>query len=184
VDILAGNWIASREIELQMDFSIPILDDGVSIFSLAGAPVENLAGLNGKSVGVVAGSAGETALPGIAQAAGVAVSTMRYPDFASAVEGLRQGAVGAIVIERRPALDVHFREAGYFVTDERYTARPVVFIIPQGDSSFRDLLNLTLGALQTNGVYAELYGLWFDDAVYQLSLPPGQPAVPLLIPTN
>lgn len=184
VDILAGNWLASREGELQVDFSIPILDDGVSLFSLAGAPVENLASLNGQAVGVVAGSAGEAALPGAAQTAGVAVSPVRYPDFASALEGLRQRAVGALFIERRPALDVHFREAGYFVTDERYTARPVVFVIPQGDSSFRDLLNFTLGALQTTGVYAELYGLWFDDAVYRLNLPPGQPAVPLLIPTH
>jgi putative glutamine transport system substrate-binding protein len=184
VDLLAGNWVASRETELQADFSIPILDDGVSIFSLAGAPMENLAALNGKAVGVVAGSAGEAALPGVSQAAGVAVSPVRYPDFASALDGMRQGAVGALVTERRPALDVHFREAGYFITDERYTSRPVVFIIPEGDSSFRDLLNFTLGALQTNGVYAELYSLWFDDAVYHLSLPPGQPAVPLLIPAN
>jgi ABC-type amino acid transport substrate-binding protein len=163
--------------------SIEIVDDGVSIFSLASAPVEDLAALNGQAVGIVSGSAGEVALPSVSQAAGVAVSSVRYPDFTAAVSGLLQGAVRAILSERRPALDVHFREVGYFVTDQRYIARPISYVIQEGDSDFRDLLNLTLGSLQTNGTYNELYGLWFDDTTPTLDVPPGQPAIPLVIST-
>jgi len=180
-DLLAGTWIRTRNAELGADFSIEIVDDGVSIFSLGAAPIEDLAMLNGQAVGVVAGSDGERALPALSQSAGVAVSSARYPDFAAALDGLRQGAVSAIITERGPALNVHFREEGYFITERRYTHRPVSYVVPEGDSAFRDLLNLTLMALQTNGVYQELYGLWFDDAMPVLETWPGQPAIPLII---
>ncbi|MBN2005048.1 MAG: transporter substrate-binding domain-containing protein [Anaerolineae bacterium] len=181
IDILTGNWQRSRALELQVDFSIPILDDGVSIFSMATAPIPDIASLNGQAVGVVAGSAGEAALPGISQATGVALSPMRYPDFATALAAMSQGAVRALVTERQPALNVHFREAGYAMSDIRYTNRPVVFLVAEGDSEFRDMLNLTLLLLQTNGIYQELYDLWFDDAIPTLQTLPGQPAVPLII---
>ncbi len=184
LDLLVGNWVRRRDAELEVDFSISILDDGVSIFSLATAPVEDIAALNGQAVGIVSGSAGEAALPGISQSAGVALSPVPYPTFAEALAGLQGGAVQALLTERRPALDVHFREVGYYITDQRYTLRPVAYVLPQGDADFRDLLNLTLLALESNGTYNELYGLWFDDAVPALERIPGQPAIPLLIPTG
>ncbi|HOT91371.1 MAG TPA: transporter substrate-binding domain-containing protein [Anaerolineae bacterium] len=181
VDMLVGNWLQTREIELQADFSVEILDDGVSIFSLAAAPVSDLAALNGRAVGVLAGSEGERALPGIAQAAGVGISTVRYPDVETALAGLNRGEVAAIVSERRAWLQIQFTQPGYVVTDQRYTHRPVAIILPQGDSNYRDLVDLTLAALQADGTYQELYSLWFDDPVPTLTVWPGHPAVPLVI---
>jgi len=180
-DILLGNWTRNREIALQADYSVSIVDDGVSIFSLAAAPMADLAALNGKAVGVVTGSPGEVALPILSQASGIAVNIARYPDFATAVDAMSQGVISALVTHRRPALDVHFRQAGYYLTDVRYIHRPVVYLVPEGDSDFRDLLNHTLFALQSSGTYQELYGLWFDDAIPTLTFPPGAPAVPLVI---
>ncbi len=181
VDMLVGNWVQTRELELQADFSIAILDDGVSIFSLAAAPVTELAALNGRPVGVLTGSEGERALPAMAQAAGIGVSTVRYPDVEAALEGLNGGEVAAIVSERRAWLQIQFTRPGYVITDQRYTRRPVAIILPQGDSTYRDLVDLTLAALQADGTYQELYSLWFDDPVPTLTVWPGQPAVPLVI---
>ncbi len=31
VDLLAGTWVHTREAELEYDFSIPILDDGMGV---------------------------------------------------------------------------------------------------------------------------------------------------------
>lgn len=181
VDMLIGNWLPSREAELQVDFSLPIVDDGVSIFSLAAAPVADLAGLGGRPAGVLAGSEGERVLPSLAQAAGVGLSTVRYPDVAAAVAGLQQREVAAIVSERRAFLQIQFTQQGFMMTNHRYTYRPVVIVLPQGDSVYRDLVNLTLAALQADGEYQELYSLWFDDPVPTLDVWPGHPAVPLVI---
>ncbi len=179
VDILAGNWIHTREAELRVDFSIPILDDGVGILSLAASPVAELQELSGQPVGVVAGSSAEAAVPTLSQ--GVGLSAAGYPSFEEALAGLQAGEVVAILTARRPALDVHFRQSGYAFTDRRYTYRPVAYVLPEGDSEFRDLVNLTLMSLEDRGIYQELYELWFDDPIPQLESWPGISGISLVI---
>ena len=179
VDVLTGVWVHTRGRELGWDFSIPILDDGVSLFSLEANPVEGLEGLGGQPVGVVAGSAGEDAVPQLSQ--GIGMNAVGYSNFEAAVAGLQAGEVVAILTERRPALDVLFRQPGFYMSNRRYTYRPVAYMLPEGDSAYRDLFNLSLMALESRGVYQELYGLWFDDPVPGLGAWPGIPTVPLVV---
>jgi len=181
VDMLVGNWIHTREAQLQVDFSLQIIDDGVSIFSLAAAPITDFVALGGRPVGVLAGSEGERVLPGLAQAAGIGLMTVRYADVPAAIAGLQQGEVAAIVSERRALLAIQFTQPGFTMTHQRYTYRPVGIVLPQGDSVYRDLVNLTLAALQADGTYQELYSVWFEDPVPVLDVRPGHPAVPLVI---
>lgn len=179
VDLLAGNWVHTRDAELGNDFSIPFLDDGVSIMSLAASSFTELGQLSGQPVGVVAGSAAEVAVPALSQ--GTGLSAVGYPSFADALAALQSGEVVALLTERQPALEVHFRETGFAVSDRRFTTRPVAFVLPEGDSDFRDLVSLTLMALEAQGIYQELYSLWFDDAVPQLQSLPGHAATSLSV---
>lgn len=179
VDLLTGVWVHTRDAELDVDFSIPILDDGVSIFSLASNPIQTLDQLNGQQVGVVVGSDGEAAVPRLSQ--GVGMASQGYPTFEAALAALQGGEVVALLTERRPALDVHFRQVGFFFTDARYSYRPVAYVLPEGDSEFRDLVNLTLMTLEDREVYQELYGLWFDDPIPTLTHWPGHAGIPLVI---
>ena len=179
VDLLAGTWVHTRDAELGNDFSIPILDDGVSIMSRASATFVELGQLSGQPVGVVAGSAAEAAVPSLSQ--GTGLSAVGYPSFADALAALQSGEVVALLAERQPALAVHFREEGFSVSDRRYTTRPVAFMLPEGDSDFRDLVSTTLMALEAQGIYQELYSLWFDDAVPQLQTLPGHAATSLSV---
>ncbi len=179
LDLLVGNWLHTREAELRYDFSIPILDDGVGIMSLAGNPINDLAQLSGQAVGVVSGSSAQAAVPAMSQ--GVGLSAVGYPDFQGALAGLQAGEVVALLSTRRPALEVHFLQEGYAFSDRRFTYRPVAFVLPEGDSDFRDLVNLTLIALESQGVYQELYSVWFDDPVPQLVSWPGHAAISLSV---
>jgi len=178
-DLLAGTWVHTREAELEYDFSIPILYDGVSIMSLAASSFTELDQLSGQSVGVVAGSAAEVAVPALSQ--GTGLSAVGYPSFGDALAALQSGQVVALLTERQPALEVHFRETGFAVSDRRFTTRPVAFMLPEGDSDFRDLVSLTLMALEAQGIYQELYSLWFDDPVPQLQSLPGHAATSLSV---
>jgi aspartate/glutamate/glutamine transport system substrate-binding protein len=179
VDLLAGGWTQSREGELRWDTSIPILDDGVSLLSLATNAISELSELSGQPVGVVIGSAGEAAIPTLSQ--GVGLSANGYPTFEAALAALQSGEVLALVTERRPALDVHFRQTGFAFTDRRYTYRPVAYVMAEGDSEFRDLVDLSLMWLERQGAYQELYSLWFDDPVPDLDALPGRPGISLAI---
>ncbi|MBN1875756.1 MAG: transporter substrate-binding domain-containing protein [Anaerolineae bacterium] len=181
IDILIGNWMPSREIALRANFSIPIFDDGVSLLSTGTAPVQQISELGGRPVAVVAGTAGESALPGLIQTAGMGIASTTYPDFDSALTALWNGEVGALLMERRRLLYVFYNQVGFFLADQRYTSRPLVYVLPQGDSRFRDMMNLTLATFQATGVYQELYPVWFDDPVPTLETRPGIATIPLSI---
>lgn len=179
VDLLVGAWTPNRPGELKYDYSIPINNDGVGILSLTMAPINSLTELSGKSVGVIAGSAGAAAVPELSQAGGIGLSPMTYPDVPTAISALQNGQISAILAERILVLDPLYNTPGLTLTDARFTNRPICFVLPQGDSAYRDLVNLTLMWLQADGSYAELYHTWFDDPAVTLESWPGNSAVPL-----
>jgi ABC-type amino acid transport substrate-binding protein len=183
VEMLVGSWVRTYPAQAQVAFSYPLFDDGVGILSTAAAPVGSVEALAGATVGVVVGSAGEAAVPALSQAAGVGISAVSYPDRDAAVAALAAGEVAAVVAERGLVLGPLFRQQGLVLTDARYTYRPVAYVLPEGDSEFVDLVNLTLARLHADGTFVELYTLWFDDAVPPAPPWPGQPLTPLVIPT-
>ncbi len=181
VDLLLGGWIHTQEAEQQVDFSRTLLNDGVSLLSPTGVPVEGLADLGGQPVGVIAGTVGAAELPELSQQAGVGLNPLTYPDRESAVAALQQGEIAALAAERRILLDPFYRIGGFYLPDARLTYRPVAFILPRGDSDFRDLVNLTLATMHADGSFAELYRTWFDDPVPDLGPWPGAPTISLTL---
>ncbi|MBP8863424.1 MAG: transporter substrate-binding domain-containing protein [Anaerolineae bacterium] len=163
VDVLAGGWIQSRELELQVDTSLVLFDDGVSLFSLSAAPYRTLQELVGRPVGVVANSDGAAAIPQLTQLAGGPLNALSYPTRDEAVAALQRGEVVAVLAERGLVLSPLYRQAGFTLADARLTYRPVSYVLPQGDSNFRDWFNETLMQLHDNGVFREVYTTWFDD---------------------
>lgn len=163
VDVLAGGWVQSRELELQADTSLALFDDGVSLFSLSAAPYRTLQELVGRPVGVVANSDGAAAIPQLTQLAGGPLNALSYPTRDEAVAALQRGEVVAVLAERGLVLSPLYRQAGFTLADARLTYRPVSYVLPQGDSSFRDWFNETLMQLHDNGVFQEVYTTWFDD---------------------
>lgn len=164
VDLLAGGWVQTRELELQADVSALLFDDGVSIFSLNAAPYRSLQELVGQPVGVIAGSEGAAVVSQLTQLAGGPLNAISYPDSDTAVAALQQREVAALLAERSLVLAPLYRKPGFTLTDARFTYRPVGYVLPQGDSALRDWLNDTLMQLHDSGIFAELYTTWFDDA--------------------
>ncbi|MGC9399309.1 MAG: transporter substrate-binding domain-containing protein [Anaerolineae bacterium] len=181
LDLLLGGWIHTEEAETTVAFSLTLVDDGVSLLSMQGTPVETLEALGGRPVGVIAGTAGEAAVPQITEATGIGLNTVTYADRAAAVAGLQTGEVVALLAERWILLDPFYRVGGFFLPDTRLTFRPVAYVLPRGDSDFRDFVNLTLAALHADGSFAELYRIWFDDPIPELPPWPGHPLAPLTL---
>lgn len=181
LDMLLGGWVHTSEAQQQVSFSNTIYDDGVSILSPATAPVQTLDALAGQTVGVISGSAGEAAIPALSQMAGIGLTPVPYPDRDSAVAALQAGEIAALVAERLYLLDPLYRVGGFVLSDARFTYRPLGYVLPRGDSAFRDLVNLTLATFRANGNYDEIYVTWFDDPVPAAEPWPGQPGVPLIL---
>ncbi len=165
VDVLAGGWVHTREIELQADVSTMLFNDGVSIFSLSAAPYRSLQELVGQPVGIISGSEGAATVAQLTQMAGGALNTIAFPDRDAAVAALQQRQVVALLAERGLVLAPLYRQPGFTLTDERLTYRPTIFVLPPGDSNYRDWFNETLLQLRDSGIFGELYTTWFDDSV-------------------
>ena len=179
LDLLIGGWVHTAAAEAQFTFSHTLLDDGVSLLSPEVAPVDSVEQLTGQTVGLIAGTAGEAAISTISQQAGIALNSTIYPDPAAAVAALEAGEVAALLAERRLLLDPFYRVGGFHLPDERLTSRPIAYVLPRGDSDFRDLINLTLASLYDTGNFDELYRVWFDDPIPEPVLWPGEPLIPL-----
>ncbi len=181
VDLLVGGWVRTWEARQRFDFSHPLLDDGLGLLSLENAPVSGLAEVGGRPVGVIAGTVGEASLPEIVRASGVAVNISTYPTREEALAALQSGEIAALAAERYLLLDPLYRQTGYFLPHARLSNRPVGWVLPRGDSDFRDRVNLTLAQFRADGTFSSLYTTWFDDPVPEAIPWPGAPLMLLTL---
>jgi polar amino acid transport system substrate-binding protein len=183
-DMLVGTVPHTREAELEADFSLTTYVAGEGLMVRAGAALGGVAGLDGQTVAAVNGTEGADVLRRAAQGAGISVVVLPKPTLEDAVAALEAGEVLAIVGERVDMLGPAYATPGLGVTGDRLTQVPMALLLPQGDSAFRDLVNLTLQAMAWDGQFAAVYGEWFDDEPLALPPWPGEPAVPLRIPVG
>jgi putative glutamine transport system substrate-binding protein len=175
VDLLVGGLVHSRAAELELDFSLTTYVAGEGLLVQAGTPITNIRSLGGRQVAVVTGSASREAILAAAQDAGVSLTVLPQPTLEAAIASLAAGQVAAVVGERADLLGPAYATPGLGVLPLRLTRVPLALGLPQGDSAFRDLVNLTLQAMKAEGQFDALYTSWFDDALPLLEVWPGAP---------
>lgn len=175
VDLLVGGLAHSRAAELELDFSLTTYVAGEGLLVQAGTPITNIRSLGGRQVAVVTGSASREAILAAAQDAGVSLTVLPQPTLEAAIASLAAGQVAAVVGERADLLGPAYATPGLGVLPLRLTRAPLALGLPQGDSAFRDLVNLTLQAMKAEGQFDALYTSWFDDAPPLLEVWPGAP---------
>jgi len=97
------------------------------------------------------------------------------PTLEAAITLLEEGQVVAIAGERADLLGPAYAAPGLGVLPLRLTQVPLALGLPPGDSAFRDLVNLTLQTMKTEGQFDAAYAAWFDDASPVLEVWPGVP---------
>jgi putative glutamine transport system substrate-binding protein len=180
-DLLVGAVPHSREAERQVDFSLTTYLGGESLMVQAGAYLGGIAGLDGQAVAIVAGTDSAEVVRAAARDAGFSVVVFPQATLEAAMASLTAGEVVAVVGDRSELLGPAYDTPGVGLTADRLTRVPVALVLPPGDSTFRDLVNLTLQAMAGEGLFAAVYGEWFDDEPPQMEPWPGEPTSPLRI---
>ncbi len=175
VDLLIGGLVHSRAAELEFDFSLTTYVAGEGLLVQAGTLITDIRNLSGRQVAVVTGSASREVLLAAAQNAGVSLTVAPQPTLEAAIASLTAGQVAAVTGERADLLGPAYATPGLGVLPLRLTQAPLALGLPQGDSAFRDLVNLTLQAMKAEGQFDALYASWFDDAPPFLEIWPGAP---------
>lgn len=175
VDLLIGGLPHTREAEMEIDFATTTYMGGQGLLVQAGTVITDLVNLDGHRVAVVSGRGTEEVLLREAELAAVSVSVIHQPTLENALVLLSEGQVIAIAGERADLLGPAYERPGLGVLPLRFTQVPLAVGLPQGDSAFRDVVNLTLLALKSEGQFVTLYATWFDDTPIGLEAWPGVP---------
>ena len=175
VDLLIGGLTHTRAAEMAIDFSLSTYTGGEGFLIRPGTTVTSMQSLNGQQVAVMEGSASQEVLLAEAQNTGVSLSVIPQPSMEAALGALREGQVIAIGGERADLLGFAHDSADFVVMSARLTETPIALGLPPGDSAFRDLINLTLQTMTSDGQLAGIYGAWFDDGPPKILIWPGAP---------
>lgn len=132
--------------DTSVDFTLPIGLSGLRLLAPSGRFDGAPAGLVGRRIGVVAGSLGQSQLQGM-QPRAVAVS---FPTSSAAVSALVAGKVDGVIGDALllRSLARSQNATNLVLTPERsFQSYAVSCVVPQDDSAFRDLVNLSIAGL-------------------------------------
>ena len=136
----------SWELDMQVDFSLPIGISGLRLLAPAGRFDGNPAALAGRRLGVVRQSLGETELRGMQPKATV----VPFDNLGAAVAALRAGTVEGVVGDT-VVLAGLVRQQGLkglaLTPDFPFEAYAVSCVLAENDSAFRNLVNLAIARL-------------------------------------
>ncbi|MCP9889953.1 extracellular substrate binding-like orphan protein GrrP [Cyanobium sp. Aljojuca 7D2] len=143
---LACGFPFSWELDMQVDFSLPIGISGLRLLAPAGRFDGSPAALAGRRIAVVRQSLGETELRGIQPKATV----VAFDNLSAAVAALRAGTVEGVVGDT-VVLAGLVRQQGLkglaLTPDFPFEAYAVSCVLAENDSAFRNLVNLAIARL-------------------------------------
>ena len=158
VDLALGGLTIQRSAERTVDFSIAYLGDGEAILTRAGqfADFRSLARRRVTYVDF----ATVVALGDIQAATNLTVAIQARNSYAAALDDLLDGSTDAVAGRLR-RLRVAAAENSALSLAVVLTNEPVAMMLPPNDSSWADLVNLTLAAMMADGTFRRLHEKWF-----------------------
>jgi ABC-type amino acid transport substrate-binding protein len=159
VDLLCGATTATLTRRETVDFSLPIFVDGASVLLRADGP-KTFDGLEGRKVGVRAGTTTEQALHNTVKEASIAVETIAVKDHKDGLAKLLNDEISAYFADRGI---LFFLMAGsgaadkLYLSKETFTYEPYALALQKGDSDFRLAVDRALSRLYRSGGIATVF---------------------------
>jgi polar amino acid transport system substrate-binding protein len=135
--------------ETSVDFSLPIGLSGLRLLAPTGRFDGAPAGLRGRRIGVVAGSLGQSQLQGMEPGAVSVAFPTTSAAVAALIAGKVEGVIGDSLLLRGLARAQNAKNL-VLTPEQSYQSYAVSCVLPQDDSAFRDVVNLSIaGLMQT-----------------------------------
>ena len=159
-DIAAAGMTITDERKAVIDFADPYFDATQALLIKTGAGYQELADLDGKTLGVQSGTTGKDYVTD-AKPAGVEVT--EFEDLATELQALSTGQVEAVVNDLPVLLDYSKTNPGdYEIAAEFETGEQYGFGIKKGaNPALLATTNTVLERARADGTYAALYEKWF-----------------------
>ena len=160
IDIIMSAMLITPELEQEVSFTDPHLASVLAISAPLGAPVTDLAGLAGKTVGVQVDTLSHSQMlttTGLAE-------LKTYSSIVKAFADLADGRIQAVVndeivstylLENDPELKATVANSGTITTDTGFG-----FATKKDDAALLTALNAALAELRADGVYQKICAKW------------------------
>ncbi|NJL59455.1 MAG: transporter substrate-binding domain-containing protein, partial [Desulfobacteraceae bacterium] len=173
-DIVAAAMTRTNDREMRIDFSQTYFVDRQRLLVKKTSAISSVCQLNGKLVGVVKGA---TTAENLRKETGICGATPEIREFSEnskAVEALKSGEIEAFATDSVALSKFAEEDPNLKITGEPFGREPYGIGIPNHDSRFRDLVNLTLQAMKADGTYNAIYCRWFPNTTpYPIEIWPG-----------
>ncbi len=159
-DIIMSAMRITEEHLAQVDFTDPYLPGTLAISAPINAPIDNAAGLAGKTVGVQVASAAQLAVEEIAGVKALNVYPTIWDAFEAMLEGRVEAVVGdepvaAYLIARHSDYQTKFANTGVIATDTAYG-----YAVKKDNTALLNAMNAALAELKAEGVYQKICDKW------------------------
>jgi polar amino acid transport system substrate-binding protein len=166
VDLIIGALPRNRSTAQHIDFSVPYYYEGLTLLLSSSEATTDTTAINGPAalgdVAVAVVEDSDTEAPLLRVSGQAQPHIVYYPDYFSAVAGLKNRIVEAVVGPRRKLERVSVGDTGLRLAPD-FMPIPYVIGLPKKDGAFRDLTNATLMRMIEDGTLASLYAEWFPN---------------------
>ena len=160
LDLALGGLSISRIAEKDVDFSLPYFTDGEALLirtnsyaDFASMAQKDVLYIDGQSLPAL--SAGQIA-------SNITVTFRSEVSYANAVQALLDGRTEGVLGRWRRFVLITQRDPAFSILTV-LQSEPVAIMLPQSDSQWAALVNLTLSAMIADGFYAKAYQRWFGN---------------------
>jgi len=166
-DLLCGATTATLTRREAVDFSLPVFVDGASVLLRADGP-QTFGDLEGRKVGVRAGTTTEEALGNTVKELSIVVETIAVKDHKDGLAKLLNNEISAYFADRAI---LFFLMAGsgaaekLFLSEQQFTYEPYALALQKGDGDFRLAVDRALSRIYRSPAIAEVFRSTFGENV-------------------
>ena len=163
-DLDCANTTATQTRMRTVDFSGLIFVEAGGFLVTAGSPIRKIADMEGRRIGVIAGTTTETRLLQALKEVPVNAKVTRLKDGNEGVAMLESGSLDAFASDKIKLVGLSSQAkdpAKLALLGEDLSFEPLAFAVPRGDSNFRLEVNKALTRTYAGGEIDPIFRKWF-----------------------
>jgi ABC-type amino acid transport substrate-binding protein len=165
IDIECGATTVTLSRRERVDFTLMTFITGSAVLSLKSSPINNVDGLKGAEIAVLAGTTTEDVMRRVIDINGFDIDLELIDSHNEGMELLNEGKVDGYASDRAMLIGQVFRNADannqYEMTRAALSFEPYAFMVPRGDSAFRLVADQALASQFRGAGIRRLYQTWF-----------------------
>jgi len=177
--------LGMKDIETNVDFTLPTFVTGGSVLSLAAAEIKTFSDLSGKTVGVVKDTTTELQLRSYLEENLIDAEVIVVANRKEGMQRLNRKDIDAFASDQIVLVGQVIEALNptqYALAEETFSFEPYGFVLRRNDADFRLVANKSLAQLYRSGQHIQIYNKWIGRigirpspmlaAMYQLGMLP------------